>query len=255
MKPNWKLAAMALMAGSLAAMTTAQGGQAPGPAEKAVKLKRVFKEGVSRKYKLEVKMGPEASEETPLELVILSLEKLVKVNKDGSANYETKQLEMKISYNGQEVPAPTDANEPDLATILPNNRTLNLVSKSNPDEEMNKRIVQAMTPVFQDKELAIGEAWTTEFKADAEKGWPAGTATDKVTGFETVDGVRCAVISHTYAEAKAGENGLMKVKTTVYLDAVTGDLVKSEGVANGLVISQMGPDPMKMTFKMVYQAK
>ncbi len=248
------VAAATLGVSVMAQATTAPpaGGQDPSLAATKSLIKHVFKASQKYKMKIDVQMQPEkvSAEATNIDVNIETEDTVQKVNEDGSAKIESKYTAMKVTLNGNVVmdEPPTDTEK---STVSANNTPIDFESANADDGDFGKRLTLAMAPIYSDKALGVGDAWTHEFKEDKAKGWRAGTATHKLVAFETVNGVKCAKIEHAYIEKPyADDQGSIKVNSTYWIDLATGMLVKGEGKGTGFFIPNVPVEgTLKMTFK------
>lgn len=253
MKLVRNIASIALAA-CIAAAVVAQGpGTAAGPGTKQT-IKRTFTKDASRKYKINVVMTPVDGDEPKIELAITTQDKVASVAANGNATVESKQLDIKISFNGQEVPVPSNENNVEKQVVTPTNQVVSMTT-DGPDADFSKRLSRALSGVYAANEVAVGDSWKVEYKADKDTGMRGGTATEKLLGYETVNGVKCAKISHKFTEAPyADDQGKLEVDTVAWVDVANGELIKAEGKASGIVMAQMGDQPMKMNFTVAYAA-
>jgi hypothetical protein len=227
-------------------------------AQDTVTLKRVFKSGDVKHYLVEVTMTPEDGSGDPdLQMAIRSEDKVVKVGSDGSAVVDSKQLSMKMIYNGQELPDMGGQELVETTTYGPDNSIKKLESDS-PGIDFSKRLALAMTPVFPKNPMKVGDTVEYKLKADEEAGWRGGSATLKLLAIETVGGVKCAKLSHTFTEEPfAGDEGKISTSSTMWVALDTGYTIKAEGTGKGLLLPGTGAaGALQITYKVqMEQAK
>lgn len=180
------------------------------------------------KYKLNVKASMDMGagpQDLLVGMLLTSTTKEVRPN--GDTVIETKQGGMTLSIAGQDMSAMVgEMVTTETATM--NKRGETLSRKSDAPEGMdNQRLTEAITFIYPDKPVKVGDTWTRTVKADAAKGVRAGTATFKFEGVETLDGKwKTNRITYTYKETEGGD--AMACAATVWLGAEDGEMVKGE---------------------------
>lgn len=193
------------------------------------------------KYKLSVKASMDMGAGPQDLLVGMQLTSTTKeVRPNGEVVVETKQGGMSLSIGGQDMSAMVgEMVTTETATM--NRRGETLSRKSDAPEGMdNQRLTEAITFIYPDKPVKVGDTWTRTIKADAAKGVRAGTATFKFEGVETVDGKwKSNRITYTYKEAEG--NDAMQCAATVWLAAEDGELVKGEYKMKNFTFAPQAP--------------
>lgn len=218
--------------------------------QEKVKLRLASKAGELTKYTVQATITPvETSFPFEVKMTMKMEDKVLKVLPDGNTEIETKMTGGTLSFGEQETEMPGDAGVR-KSTIGPDGIT---ISKSGEtwDEEFDLRLTRAIETPYPKNEVAVGETWQFEHKADPERGWRGGTVTAKLLAIEVIDGIRCAKIEHRFKEKPFRDDaGSYDCMMTYWIDLASGGVVRGEGVLQGFVNQQMGStSPMKMTMK------
>ena len=153
---------------------------------------------------------------------------------DGAITMEGQTESMTITMNGNAMPAPPlDAS---TLVIKPDGSLVSFKSSSSGDGT-EVRLHAAMSPLFPEQPLAVGEAWTREIAADAARGVPAARAELKLIALEKVGATDTAKVTMKYAET--GGAGVTSI-VTAWIDRATGEQVKVEGEVQNLPMTGMG---------------
>ncbi|MCW5943165.1 MAG: hypothetical protein KIS66_13100 [Fimbriimonadaceae bacterium] len=193
------------------------------------------------KYKLNVKASMDmgaGAQDLLVGMLLTSTTKEVRPN--GEVVVETKQGGMSLSIGGQDMSAMVgEMVTTETATM--NKRGETLSRKSDAPEGMdNHRLTEAITFIYPEKPLKVGDTWTREVKADAAKGVRAGLATFKFEGVDTVDGKwKANKITYTYKETEGSD--AMSCAATVWIGAEDGELVKGEYKMKNFTFAPQAP--------------
>jgi hypothetical protein len=159
---------------------------------------------------------------------------------DGAITMEGQTESMTITMNGNAVPAPPL--DSSTLVVKPDGTLVSFKSSSSGDGT-EVRLHAAMSPIFPDQPLGVGEAWTRDIAADAARGVPAARAEMKLVGFEKIGATDTAKVTMKYTET--GGSGVTST-VVAWLDRATGEQVKVEAEVQNLPMSGMGTVTMIM---------
>lgn len=147
---------------------------------------------------------------------------------------------MTITMNGNAVPAPPL--DSSTVVVKPDGTLVSFKSSSSGDGT-EVRLHAAMSPIFPDQPLSVGEAWTRDIAADAARGVPAARAEMKLVALEKVGATDTAKVTMKYTET--GGSGVTST-VVAWVDRATGEQVKVEAEVQNLPMSGMGTVSMTM---------
>ncbi|MBX7136094.1 MAG: hypothetical protein K1X67_25775 [Fimbriimonadaceae bacterium] len=229
------------MFGALAALTLVTALPAiAGQGE--VKLTWQPKVGATAKYSMDVDAEGDFGQGPMKIKVTMTLANTVKSVSDKEVVVEGKTSNMKITLDGNELPAPA-SDETSTSTFAPDGELISVKSSSGQE---NRRLEQMNAFVYPSASVKPGDTWTREVKGEKGGGVPA-TAKYSYVGAEKVGKWDCYKVSYTYTETKGDMP--TSAKGTAWLDAATGDLVKMD-VEMKNVVFQDGVPPMAAKAKM-----
>lgn len=196
-------------------------------------LRRTASAGETFKYALQVDTEWSGS---PLKFKATVVDKVVKLNDDGSLQVETQQTDPKVVLDGNEMDAPSE-----LGTV-----TTNTISTAGTVLDMQGDMVSADAfrmaklefVAWPQQPVGIGDTWSVELKGDEEKGTVPVKLSYEVLGTETV-GKRTAVrIKYTSEETEGSDPA--KTEGTVWVDVATGLLIRREAMwTNVPIVGQL----------------
>jgi len=203
-------------------------------AEKAV-LRVKGEPGKSSRYTSQAEFSVDfQGENLKLNSAETSETKILKVNADGSIEFDLTVLSQKVKVNGEELPdEEEDKKDEDgsLYTLSGKGVILASKDKGEPDpeddsDELNNRLSQATSMIFAEEAVGVGSAWSHKFAAKKDWGTLDATASYKLAAFEAVNGVKTAKIEFTYSEA---DSKGIKGSGVHWVELASGDVIKSEG--------------------------
>lgn len=203
-------------------------------AEKVV-LKVKGEAGKSSRYSSQAEFSVDfQGENLKLQSSETSETKVVKVNSDGSVEFDLTVLTQKMKVNGEELPDDEEDKKDENGSIYTlSSRGIMTATKDKGKEDddkegekLNNRLSQATSMVFAAEAVGAGSEWSHKFAAKADWGTLEAAATYKLTAFETVQGAKAAKIEYSYAEADA--KGI-KGSGIHWVELDSGDVIKTEG--------------------------
>lgn len=210
-------------------------------AQDPVALKRAPKEGDSAKYKLQVDTEFGGMK---IKFTANVLEKVTKVNADGSYVVSSEQSDAMLDMDGQQQPAPSEIGALVSTTYRPDGTVAEIVGDSVNGDAY--RVSNMQTITWPKENVSVGSKWTQEYKADAAKGSVDGTSNYEIVGREKIGSHDCFKISFDYKE-KAGSDPA-SAKGFSWVDVATGLMVKAEGEwTNAPIAGQMISGKVSMT--------
>ncbi len=203
------------------------------------KLKRTAKEGEVFKYKMSGEldvMGQSVGFSATM------VNKTTKVEANGDYIVEGSQLDAKINIGGSEMDIP--AGGATMTTFKPDGTVLDV--KGEGVEAGGYRMANLMTMIVADKELKVGDTWTSETKGDAKK------QTVDLKGTYTLDSVEAEVAKVSFEIKETGGEAAASVKGVAWISTKDGNLVKTETAWKDVPVPG-APTPVsgKMTMTLV----
>ena len=203
------LSFIGLIAASAVAMAAVQG----------FALKRTPKEGQTYKYAMEGAVDFGGMDVTIKATV---QETVTKVEADGKYSVEQKQLDGKISIQGNEQDMPAS---PGTTTIYkPNGEVVEI--KADQSDPNTYRMATLGLTIDPGKMVNVGDKWSYEVKADSKTGVVTAKADYTVLGEEKVGTFDTVKIKAVVKESEGSEPA--SSESTVWLDKKDGAMVKSE---------------------------
>jgi hypothetical protein len=197
-------------------------------AQDKIKLVRKADEGTVARYESKIDMQVTAEGQT-MKMSMRQVDKssFKGTGSKGEVSYDDQTELLEQEFNGEKFEEPQEE-EPSTYTVSPQNVLIGFEPGSKEDEDANKigiRLWWATSVIFSDKDIAAGDAWTHQTKADAKLGTKPGKGDYKFIGMETKDEIECAKIEMSFAETSTG--GITS-KGVFWLDPASGDIVASE---------------------------
>lgn len=202
-------------------------------AQDPVSLKRNAKEGDSAKYKLQVDTEFGGMK---IKFTANVLEKVTKVNADGSYVVSSEQSEAMLDMDGQQQPAPAEIGALVSTVYRPDGTVAEITGDTvNPDAY---RMSNLQTVVWPKDNVGVGSKWTNEFKADAAKGSVDGVGNYEIVAREKIGSHDCFKINFDYKESSGSDPATSK--GTSWIDVATGLMVKTQSEwTNAPIAGQM----------------
>ena len=197
-------------------------------AQDKIKLVRKADEGTVARYETKIDMQVTA-EGLTMKMSMRQVDKtsFKGTGSKGEVSYEDQTELLEQEFNGEKFEEPQEE-EPSTYTVTPLNVLVGVEPGSTEDEDANKigiRLWWATSVVFSDKDIAPGDTWTHQTKADAKLGTKPGKGDYKFVGMESKDEIDCAKIEMSFAETASGG---INSKGVYWIDPASGDIVASE---------------------------
>jgi hypothetical protein len=184
-----------------------------------VLIKRVYKEGDVAKYRIKAELEIAGTNAT---FTGLTVEKVLKVNADGTYEVESSQSEAKAVFGGQEMDIPDQG-----ASVTVYKPTGDVVELRGPNVNADGYRMSNLNNFFPPAgEVKVGDTWTKEIKGDTKTGATDATAKFKYVADEKVGARDTIKIEANFAE-KAAEGA--KSDYTIWLDKTDFSMVKTTG--------------------------
>ncbi len=231
MKQSRLYAATLLAAAAIAALAVA--------AQDAVKLVRSAKVGDTRTYKIDAEMQVMG---TAAKFSAKSIEKVEKVDQDGSITIEESTTEAKVMFGDQQMEVPSSAAR---IKSKPNGELIEL-SGAEVDETAYRRAALTLV-VFPSDAIKPGHKWSVESKASPVNGNTAGKGDYEFVAVEKVGEEDAAVINFSYVETSGPTPASASGK--LWVSVKDGSLVKLDAEYKQAPLPQIGPTDMKVSVK------
>lgn len=179
-------------------------------------LKRTPKVGDEFKFNLKADLTTASG---PVNLTGVVVEKVVKVDADGTYSVEESQSGGKIKMKDYELDIPSTA--PAKSRYKPNGEVIEFISEQGIPE-----LRSATLDVFRqpDKPVKVGESWTWDSKGDAKLGTVNVRGIYTLVGEETIAGKACVKIRQVVSETEGSEPA--SKESTIWLEIATSTYVK-----------------------------
>ncbi|MBB6051666.1 zinc-dependent metalloprotease [Armatimonas rosea] len=154
---------------------------------------------------------------------------------NGEITYETHTDSVQQFLNGNKLPDdPNMGKDVDTYVIKPDGTLVSFKSSKTEkdDDHSDERLYVATSVGFSDKQVAPGEKWTREYKADANMGLVEGKGEYEFQALEEKNGILCARIGVTYTE-NSGKNPI-STKGLIWIEPASGDDVASDIVVTNI---------------------
>jgi hypothetical protein len=202
-------------------------------------LKRAMKVGDTIKYKMKAELSLSGQSAT---VTSTTIEKVTKVEADGTYSIETTDAETKVMFGGQEMEAPPQP--PETTVYLPNGMVKEI--KGDKTTEQTYRMAILGVLITPDKAVSVGDTWTQAIAADTKTGIVAAKADYKVVAEEKVGSFDTLKIEATVKET--GGSDAASSTATIWVNKTDVSLVKLEGKwANAPLPGAPGPADATLT--------
>lgn len=199
-------------------------------------------------YRANVEISMEAAgQKVTIEINTTTKDKIIDVAENGNVTREETTETYEMTVNGEKAPTPDEALKTKYTTVVKPNGELVSTKVEGADEpedqaELRKRFGQAQRIVFSTNPVGVGDKWSHTFVEDKTIGTLPGRADYEVLAFETIKGIECVKIKHSYTETATSTK--LTAEGELYLEKASGDMVKAEYKVDGL---PFGPDEMGIT--------
>jgi hypothetical protein len=226
---NFKTTAFVLIA-ALAALALAQD---------TFTLKRAPKTGDEHRFRIEMRgdFGGQS-----LEFTGIAIERVVRVEEDGTFHVEMAQEDTKVKFGESEFDVPPS---PPETTVISADGLIKEIKGEEEDPSAYRIGIVTLTPAPENP-VKTGDKWTHTYKADGRTGAVAAKASFEVLGTErwrTFDTVRIKV---DFEETEGDER--MTATSTVWLDVRDFSVVRTESDIKNAPIPG-APEPVDLTLK------
>lgn len=227
-----------LTAGALALLVGT--GIASSQTAEKVALKRAFKPGVVTTYnwrvKLEAAGGGDPSQ--AIDVTLASKESVLKVLDTGGATIKVELSGFRVKIGGQEFdPAEAGAFEPPVLTkhYSPDGRITKIeINTENQYSAQFKDMLQSTRLSYPAKAVGVGDKWDYEYKPEKDSESQSGYKTSfEVLAMEKLAGSDTAKVK-IHSEVTSGEQVGTKLDGTVWIDRVSGDIVRMIGTSKDI---------------------
>jgi hypothetical protein len=204
----------------LVGLSLALGVSAFAAVSDGVSLKRLAKEGDTTRYKVKADLsiaGQSAS------MTSTTIEKVTKVEADGTYSIESSDVDTKVVFGGQEIESPPQA--PETSIYLPTGQLKEI--KGDRVSEQTYRMAILGSFITPDKPVSVGDTWAKDIAADSKTGVLATKATYKVVADEKVGTYDTLKIEQTVKETTGDSPASSTL--TVWINKADGTMVKLEG--------------------------
>jgi hypothetical protein len=165
------------------------------------------------------------------------------VLKSKTTSYESKM-------NGEEMP--TEEDDSISSMKIMRNGSIIGMSQEPPyededQEQLENRLSVALSVVFSDKPVGVGDTWAHDFPANASLKTVKARATYKVEAREDIGGAAVLKIKMDYAELEGKTP--VKSSSTQWIEIASGDAIKTESETSNVEFDFGFPQPVKLLIK------
>jgi len=223
----------------------------PVTAQETHSLRRVYKAGETDRYRLTMRLE---RGEVKLDLTLQMTETTKEARPDGSSVIELSMDSGEMTLNGTEVPIPNIGQKMTFR-VDKDGKPIKDEQPADPDSPLATIMALARSSSMPDRPVKVGETIKVEVPVE-------GGRDRKLVAQFTLVGTekRSAEVPMDTLKVKTAIEGLvptpdgdqnLKIDATSLYEPGTGKVVRVEGTVSGFRLSQLGPEPAKLSFKRV----
>ena len=171
---------------------------ASASAQDTFSLKRSPTIGEVLNFKMEAKLS---LQDKPLVISSSSSEKVLKIADDKSYTVESGQSDLKVTYDGKELPSgDADSEKPRQVSYSELGMPLEIVGSAEDSSTKGYRLENMMSFIAPAKPVKVGDKWTAVYKSNAKTGTLAASGSYEFLALEAVAGTDCLKVKVDYKE-------------------------------------------------------
>lgn len=218
-------------------------------AQDTFSLRRVPVVGEILNFKMEAKLS---LQDKPLVIKSNSSEKVLKLGEDKSYTVESAQSELKVTYDGKELPSgDTDSEKPRQVAYSELGMPIEITGSAEDSSTKGYRLENMMSFIAPAKAVKVGDKWTAVYKSNAKTGTLAAAGNYELLGAETVAGTDCLKVKVEYKEVSGDKPATGAA--TFWLSKKDFTLVKLEAKLTNTPLPMMEePTSLSITLERVF---